>query len=94
MRVDVDSQLNTEYENKNKSGQFMTLFYLTVDQDSGCLEWVRAGHDPGIFYDPEKGLFEDLAGPGLALGINSEWIYVTNRKEGLKQGQIILFQKI
>jgi serine phosphatase RsbU (regulator of sigma subunit) len=55
MRVDVDSQLNTEYENKNKSGQFMTLFYLTVDQDSGCLEWVRAGHDPGIFYDPEKG---------------------------------------
>jgi sigma-B regulation protein RsbU (phosphoserine phosphatase) len=55
-----------------------------------CLEWVRAGHDPGIFYDPEKGLFEDLAGPGLALGINSEWDYVTNRKERLKQGQIIV----
>ena len=43
----------------------MTLFYMTVDQDRRCLEWVRAGHDPGIFYDPDSGLFEDLAGPGL-----------------------------
>ncbi len=31
-----------------------------------------------------------LAGPGLALGVNSEWNYVTNRKEGLKEGQIIV----
>ena len=68
----------------------MTLFYMTVDQDSRCLEWVRAGHDPGIFYDPARGLFEDLAGPGLALGVDSEWNYVTNRKEGLKEGQIIV----
>jgi len=72
------------------SGQFMTLFYVVVDQDSRCLEWVRAGHDPGIFYDPESDLFEDLAGPGLALGVDGEWNYVTNRKEGLKEGQIIV----
>ena len=26
----------------------------------------------------------------MALGINSEWNYVTNRKEGLKEGQIIV----
>ena len=51
---------------------------------------IRAGHDPGIFYDPERELFEDLAGPGLALGIDSEYNYVTNRKEGLKEGQIIV----
>ena len=60
-----------------------------MDQDNRCLEWVRAGHDPGIFYDPARGLFEDLAGPGLALGVDSQWNYVTNRKEGLKEGQII-----
>jgi sigma-B regulation protein RsbU (phosphoserine phosphatase) len=61
-----------------------------VDQDSQSLEWVRAGHDPGIFYDPESGLFEELAGPGLALGVDGEWNYVTNRKEGLREGQIIV----
>jgi sigma-B regulation protein RsbU (phosphoserine phosphatase) len=84
---DVNRQIAGDVED---SGQFMTLFYVVVDQDSRCLEWVRAGHDPGIFYDPESGLFEDLAGPGLALGIDGEWNYVTNRKDGLKEGQIIV----
>ena len=84
---DVNRQIAGDVED---SGQFMTLFYVVVDQDSRCLEWVRAGHDPGIFYDPESGHFEDLAGPGLALGVDGEWNYVTNRKEGLKEGQIIV----
>ncbi|MCP4630258.1 MAG: SpoIIE family protein phosphatase [bacterium] len=84
---DVNRQIAGDVE---ESGQFMTLFYMLVDQDSRCLEWVRAGHEPGIFYDPARGLFEDLAGPGLVLGVNSEWNYVTNRKEGLKEGQIIV----
>jgi sigma-B regulation protein RsbU (phosphoserine phosphatase) len=84
---DVNRQIAVDVED---SGQFMTLFYMIVDQDSRSLEWVRAGHDPGIFYDPAKDLFEDLAGPGLALGIDMEWDYATNRKEGLVQGQIIV----
>lgn len=84
---DVNRQIAGDVE---ESGQFMTLFYMIVDQDSQCLEWVRAGHEPGIFYDPERDLFEDLAGPGLVLGINSEWNYVTSRKEGLREGQIIV----
>ena len=84
---DVNRQIAGDVE---ESGQFMTLFYMLVDQDSRSLEWVRAGHEPGIFYDPERDLFEDLAGPGLALGINSDWNYTINRKEGLKDGQIIV----
>jgi hypothetical protein len=46
------------------SGQFMTLFYLTVDPENQSLQWVRAGHDPGIFYDPATDTFEDLKGKG------------------------------
>ena len=84
---DVNRQIAGDVED---SGQFMTLFYVVVDQDSRCIEWVRAGHDPGIFYDTQSGHFEDLAGPGLALGVDGEWDYVTNRKEGLKEGQIIV----
>ena len=84
---DVNRQIAGDVE---ESGQFMTLFYMIVDQDSRCIEWVRAGHDPGIFYDPGRDLFADLAGPGLALGIDSEWDYVTNRQEGLLEGQIIV----
>jgi sigma-B regulation protein RsbU (phosphoserine phosphatase) len=84
---DVNRQIVGDVE---ESGQFMTLFYMMVNPDSQCLEWVRAGHEPGIYYDPEKDVFEDLAGPGLALGIDSEYNYVTNRKDGLKEGQIIV----
>jgi sigma-B regulation protein RsbU (phosphoserine phosphatase) len=84
---DVNRQITVDVED---SGQFMTLFYMIMNQSSRCLEWVRAGHDPGIFYDPAKDLFEDLAGPGLALGIDGEYNYVTNRKEELEEGQIIV----
>jgi sigma-B regulation protein RsbU (phosphoserine phosphatase) len=37
---DVNRQIVGDVED---SGQFMTLFYMTVDQDNRCLEWVRAG---------------------------------------------------
>ena len=84
---DVNRQITADVED---SGQFMTLFYMTVDQDNRSLEWVRAGHDPGIFYDPKKDLFENLDGPGMALGIDGEYNYVANRKEGLAEGQIIV----
>ena len=84
---DVNHQIAGDVE---ESGQFMTLFYMIVDQNNRCIEWIRAGHDPGIFYDPESRLFEDLAGPGVALGISSEWDYLTNLKEGLREGQIIV----
>jgi sigma-B regulation protein RsbU (phosphoserine phosphatase) len=85
--ADVNRQIVRDVE---ETGQFMTLFYLTVDPERRCMEWVRAGHDPGIFYDPATDLFEDLAGPGLALGVDSEWRYESNRKQGLEEGQIIV----
>jgi sigma-B regulation protein RsbU (phosphoserine phosphatase) len=85
--ADVNRQIVRDVE---ESGQFMTLFCMMIDQDNRGLEWVRAGHDPGIFYDPAGDLFEDLAGSGVALGIDSHYTYDTNRKEGLKEGQIIV----
>ncbi len=84
---DVNRQIAGDVE---ESGQFMTLLYMIVDQKNQRLEWIRAGHDPGIIYDPVTDNFEELAGPGLALGVNAEWNYETNRKEGLKEGQIIV----
>ncbi|CAB1080967.1 Serine phosphatase RsbU, regulator of sigma subunit [Olavius algarvensis Delta 1 endosymbiont] len=84
---DVNRQIVRDVE---ETGQFMTLFFLTVDQERRGMEWVRAGHDPGIFYDPARDLFEDLAGPGMALGVDGAWNYESNRKNGLEEGQIIV----
>ena len=72
------------------TGRFMTLFYLTCDPANKSLHWVRAGHDPAIFFDPATDTFEELQGPGLALGVDENWQYKENEKTGLAKGQVIL----
>ena len=68
----------------------MTLFYLALDVEEKCLSWVRAGHDPAIFYDPAKDAFEELRGEGMALGIDENHVYEKNTQSGLAPGQIIV----
>jgi len=72
-----------------ESGNFMTLFYLTINIQSRKMQWVRAGHDPAIFYDPTTDTFDELQGSGIALGVEESWMYDENEKTGLAEGQII-----
>jgi sigma-B regulation protein RsbU (phosphoserine phosphatase) len=83
---DVNRQLVQDVED---SGQFMTMFFLTLDTAAKQLKWVRAGHDPGIVYDPGSGSFAELGGSGIALGVDAEWIYEDNKKTDFSNGQII-----
>jgi sigma-B regulation protein RsbU (phosphoserine phosphatase) len=84
---DVNRQLAMDVE---YSGDFMTLFFLMVDMTNKELEWVRAGHDPAIVYDPHSDSFEELNGDGIALGVDGQWVFQDNVKKNFKQGQIIL----
>jgi sigma-B regulation protein RsbU (phosphoserine phosphatase) len=61
-----------------QSGNFVSLFYLIVDQNERKLHWVRCGHDPAIVYDPQKDEFSELRGEGLVLGFDSTWPYRQN----------------
>ncbi|CAB1059567.1 Serine phosphatase RsbU, regulator of sigma subunit [Olavius sp. associated proteobacterium Delta 1] len=72
-----------------ETGRFMTLFYLTIDPENKRLDWVRAGHDPALVYDPVRDDFEELKGSGLALGVNEGFDYEENHRNGLTNGQII-----
>jgi sigma-B regulation protein RsbU (phosphoserine phosphatase) len=72
-----------------ETGRFMTLFYLTIDPEKKRLDWVRAGHDPALVYDPVRDDFEELKGNGLALGVNEDFDYEENHRNGLANGQII-----
>jgi sigma-B regulation protein RsbU (phosphoserine phosphatase) len=84
---DVNRQLTVDVE---ESGRFMTLFCCEIDTHSRSIGWVRAGHDPAIFYDPVTNRFEELKGPGLALGVDIGWRYEEQQKPALKNGQIIV----
>jgi serine phosphatase RsbU (regulator of sigma subunit) len=83
---DVNRQLAQDVED---SGQFMTLFYLMIDPTKKDLQWVRAGHDPAIFYDPDTDTFEELGGSGVALGVMEDSVFKTYTKTALRKGQII-----
>ena len=84
---DVNRQLVLDVED---SGQFMTMFYLSIDPVQEQLQWVRAGHDAAIFYDPGTKAFEELGGSGIALGVDENWNFEAYPKTGLRPGQIIL----
>jgi sigma-B regulation protein RsbU (phosphoserine phosphatase) len=84
---DVNCQLVRDVE---ESGRFMTLFYLAIDRCSRTLRWVRAGHEPAIFYDPTTDAFDELHGFGVALGVNENFLYHEYHRDGLAEGQIIV----
>jgi len=84
---DVNAQFSRDVAD---SGSFMSMFYLSIDTGQQTLDWVRAGHDPAIRYDPGSGTIDELKGPGVALGIDEEFIYSENGRVSIEPGQIIL----
>ena len=52
-------------------------------------QYVRAGHDPAILYDPNTNAFEELGATGMALGVDVNWNVKAYTKTALKNGQII-----
>lgn len=73
-----------------KSGNFVTLFYLEVDQEKKSLGWVRAGHDPAIVYCPATDNFTELRGRGIALGVDETCRYEANELIFGRNIQLIL----
>jgi len=73
-----------------ESGHFMTLFYTEIDPSSKTLQWVRAGHDSALLYDPATDSIEELHGEGMAIGIDESYAYRQSAKTGLAAGQILL----
>ena len=84
---DINRQLARDVVN---SGSFMSMFYLIIDKANKNLKWVRAGHDPAIFYDPDTDTLSELKGAGMALGVDENCRYGENIKENLATGQIIV----
>lgn len=73
-----------------KTGRFMTLFYLSIERSKNRLRWVRAGHEPLLLYDPKKDRFEELKGPGLALGIDHNYLYQQQVFDSLAKNQVLV----
>jgi phosphoserine phosphatase RsbU/P len=73
-----------------ETNQFVTLFYLEIDHEKKNLRWIRAGHDPAILYDATNKEFSNLEGPGLALGIITDFQFQETPELKYHSGQILL----
>ena len=72
-----------------ETGQFVTLFLLVIDADTGQLTWIRAGHHPAHFYSPFEGCCGELGGEGLPLGVTENWEYIEYNATA-KSGEIFI----
>jgi sigma-B regulation protein RsbU (phosphoserine phosphatase) len=87
---DIVSDVNREFsKDVGDSGQFVTFFLARIDRYKNRLEWVRAGHEPAILYDPDTDSFKNLnGGKGPALGVLDQAAYMESSCE-IRPGQII-----
>ena len=71
------------------SCDYMSMFLIVIDTVNKELQWVRAGHDPGLLYDPVNTSFKELNGRGTVLGIDATFTFEEYKLSGWSEGQII-----
>ncbi|MFH1135490.1 MAG: SpoIIE family protein phosphatase [Pseudomonadota bacterium] len=71
------------------SGHFMTALLVILDPAGQKIRWIRAGHDPGMIYEPDRDRFEELGGAGAALGLD-EKSFFPEYSRGVRPGQILV----
>jgi len=74
----------------NRTGNFITLFYLEINRRQNTVSWVRGGHDPAIVYSPKSQIFSEFKGKGIALGVDPEWNFESNELLLPDEEQLIL----
>ncbi|MFH1152779.1 MAG: SpoIIE family protein phosphatase [Pseudomonadota bacterium] len=72
------------------TGRFTTVFFLEIDPEHRCLTWVRAGHEPGILFNPMTQEFCPLMGNGMALGVVEDLEVEQNTIQGWERESILL----
>jgi phosphoserine phosphatase RsbU/P len=74
----------------SETNHFMSMFFLEVDQSAKTLRWVRAGHEPAIFFAPSVSRPQNLSGQGVALGVIGDYTYTEYSRQGLEPGSVIV----
>lgn len=71
--IDVDpdlvGRLNRHVCESSASNKFITMLLAAIDTETGRLDFINAGHNPGILLRAEDGSVEELGTGGLPLGL-------------------------
>jgi sigma-B regulation protein RsbU (phosphoserine phosphatase) len=74
----------------SQTSRFMSVFFLEVNPTEKTLRWVRAGHEPAVFFNHTGMKFNELNGRGMALGVDDQYRYEEFSQTGWSSGDIIL----
>jgi sigma-B regulation protein RsbU (phosphoserine phosphatase) len=66
------------FQDTAASSNFVTLFYLELEQAAKSIGWVRAGHDPAFMINCRTREITELKGEGVALGVDLDWKFSSN----------------
>jgi sigma-B regulation protein RsbU (phosphoserine phosphatase) len=66
------------------------MFFLEIDRKECTLNWIRAGHEPALYYSSTEKTFTHLGGPGLVLGIDEQFLFTDSSCSNINVGDIIL----
>lgn len=72
---DVLERLNRVVEQNVDPTMFITMFSGLYYPENHTFHYSSAGHEPGFFYNGEKGTFEELKAKGLLLGVDKKAKY-------------------
>jgi sigma-B regulation protein RsbU (phosphoserine phosphatase) len=85
------SDVNTyATRDSSQTSRFMSMFFLEVNPAEKTLLWVRAGHEPALFFSHAVMKFSELNGRGMALGVDDQYRYEEFSQTGWSSGDIIL----
>jgi sigma-B regulation protein RsbU (phosphoserine phosphatase) len=74
----------------SQTSRFMSVFFLEVNPANKKLLWVRAGHEPALFFNQTAMEFNELNGKGMALGVDDQYRYEEFSRTGWSSGDIIV----
>lgn len=80
---------NRQLAADSAGGRFVTMLYVVLGPDNDDIQWISAGQEPALVFDPEADTFERLEGEGIPLGVDAEWTYEA-KTTTLKAGQIFV----
>ncbi|MCZ7645857.1 MAG: PP2C family protein-serine/threonine phosphatase [Planctomycetota bacterium] len=62
-------------------GKFITAFYMILEAGTGRLRYARAGHNPVLLTEFEKGTIRSLEGQGIPIGVGRPEIFDSRLQE-------------
>ncbi|UFT99825.1 PP2C family protein-serine/threonine phosphatase [Radiobacillus kanasensis] len=82
--------LNRVVERNVDPSMFITMFYGSYDMETETFSYSSAGHEPGFYYNTEKGMFREIETKGLVLGVDDKSTYEQFELKVEKGDKIVL----